>query len=270
MTNQPIVCSFPKLNVDMIKENWYEDYFNEDYWNLVYYSCSSIEITENELSFIKSILEESNASTVLDLFCGIGRHANRLSEEGYIVTGLDIDPNSIKIAESSSESHVDYIVSDARDFTTNNKYDCCLLMQTSFGYFSDLENQKLITKIYSLLNENGILIIDIPNRDNMLKNFRYRDWVTIEDTTYVISHQFDYINSRRNTSMKVIDKQGQREQTHSIRMYSISEMIAILENSNFVVQKLFGDFTLSNVRFNNDYKRLQLVAQKVGGVFDFK
>ncbi len=264
MTNQPIVCSIPKfnLNTNMIKENWYKEYFNEDYWNLVYYSCSSIEVTENELSFIKSILEESKSSSVLDLFCGIGRHANRLNEEGYIVTGVDIDPNTIKIAESSNESHVDYIISDARSFTTNKKYDCCLLMQTSFGYFSDLENQELLSKIFSLLNENGTLIIDIPNRDNMLKNFSYRDWVAIENKTYCISHQFDYINSRRNTTMKVIDEKGERENTHSIRMYSISEMIAMLENSGFVVKKLFGDFSISNVRFNNNFRRLQLVAQK--------
>jgi len=62
--------------------------------------------------------------------------------------------------------------------------------------------------------------------------------------------------------MKVIDEKGERENTHSIRMYSISEMIAMLENSGFVVKKLFGDFSISNVRFNNNFRRLQLVAQK--------
>lgn len=264
MVNQPITCTIPRNEIENnpFNEDWYNTYFNEDYWNFVNYSCSSIEVTDNELMFIKSILKESKSLSILDLFCGIGRHANRLSEEGYTVTGVDINQETIEMAKNSGVSNVNYIVDDARKFVSQNKYDCCLLMQTSFGYFSEFENRELISRINSLLNDNGILIIDVPNRDNMLKNFRYRDWITINDATYCLTHQFDYIAGRRNTIMKVIDDNGERENSHSIRMYTISEMIEILESNGFSVEKLYGDFTINNIRFNNNFRRLQLVAQK--------
>lgn len=263
MVNRPITCTIPKkiLDINNLNEEWYKEYFNMDYWKLVYYSCASIETTDNELIYMKAILEEAKVVSILDLFCGIGRHANRLSEEGYKVTGVDINPETIEIAKSE-KTNVNYIVQDVRHFEPVEKYDACLLMQTSFGYFSDSENKEIIGKIYNLLNQNGILIIDIPNRDNMLKNFGYRDWLTIGETTYCISHQFDYINSRRNTTMKVIDKSSERETSHSIRMYTIVEIINILESSGFSVKRIDGDFFEGNVRFNNDSRRIQLVAQK--------
>ncbi|MGE7875520.1 hypothetical protein BKK42_04330 [Bacillus cereus] len=264
-TKKLVSCSIPNPINIAEQEEWYKTYFGKDYWELVEYSCSTIEVTEGELSFLRPHLKKHNVNKVLDLCCGIGRHSNQLAQEGFDVTAIDINSDSLELAKSlqSSEKPVNYILGDVKNIKLEqNYYDAVLLMQTSFGYFSDEENNDLIYKIKNSLNTNGIIIIDIPNRDGMLKNFSRRDWAKVNNKTFCISHQFDYINSRRNTTMNVLNSTQENEYFHSIRMYTITEIKSILESNNFEILNFYGDFSKEFIRYDNNFRRLQIIAKK--------
>ena len=247
---------------------WYGEYFGLDYWDLVEFSCSTVEVTEGELQFLKKYLNEHKSEKILDLCSGIGRHSIPLAEEGYDVTSIEINKFAVDYARKNSnntKNNLTLIHDDVRKINYQEAFDLALLMQTSFGYFTDEENELFLKQINDSLKENGLLIIDIPNRDGMIKHFSFRDWTSVGEKYYCISHQFDYLKSRRNTSMKVIDCDNNetRDFEHSIRMYSLAEMKTILERQGFTLVHYFGDFHDEGIRYSHNHRRLQLVAQKV-------
>ena len=50
--------------------------------------------------FLKSVLEEAGARRVLDAACGSGGHALWLARQGYEVTGADVSPVMIALAQA--------------------------------------------------------------------------------------------------------------------------------------------------------------------------
>ena len=58
---------------------------------------------------------------VLDLCCGTGQLAAKLSEEGYIVTGLDGSAGMIEVARKNGPD-VEFLVQDARNIALNRKF----------------------------------------------------------------------------------------------------------------------------------------------------
>lgn len=258
-----ISCNSNQIKIEPEKE-WFLEYFGKDYWDLVNDSCSSVENTTRELSFIKEILKNHSVDSVLDLCCGIGRHAIPLARAGYLVCALDINEYCLNVAKSSLSEpmgNLKFVQQDIRNICLDQKFDSALLMQTSFGYFTEKENVETIIKIKKYLNTNGILVIDLPNRDEMLKNFVTRYWDRIGETTYLIGHEFDYFKSRRNTILTVIDKGDVREYRHSIRMYTTAEIVYLLRSTGFTNIEIYGDFKKINTRFSNEYNRIQVVAK---------
>ena len=74
---------------------WYRKYFTEDYWALTGLKYSS-ERTASELAYLQAVLEEkAPGRRVVDLGCGIGRHAIGLAQAGFEVTGLDVSECAI-------------------------------------------------------------------------------------------------------------------------------------------------------------------------------
>ncbi len=61
------------------------------------------ERTNREIDFMIRELELTPSMKILDLACGFGRHANRLAEKGYNVTGIDITPGFLEIAKKEAK-----------------------------------------------------------------------------------------------------------------------------------------------------------------------
>ena len=52
--------------------------------------------------FLKSVLEDAGARRVLDAACGSGGHALWLARQGYEVTGADVSPVMIALAQQKA------------------------------------------------------------------------------------------------------------------------------------------------------------------------
>jgi SAM-dependent methyltransferase len=114
------------------------------------------------LEFIKSHLSRYKNPRVLDLACGTGvLCAFPLAELGYDVTGVDIDPRSIKAAVAENPfPNLRFFCSDFNEFHPNTQYDVIIA-----GYVMEhLERpETLMVAIARLLKPNGTAIITIPN-----------------------------------------------------------------------------------------------------------
>ena len=70
--------------------------------------------TESEVAFIQRQLPQARFSILLDLCCGMGRHARLLIAHGYRVLGLDRDMDALLEAQRLSEGRMACIAQDMR------------------------------------------------------------------------------------------------------------------------------------------------------------
>ncbi len=74
--------------MQMPDKSWYKDWFNSDYYHLLYQHRDEDEATRFITKLIE-YLKPAAGSTMLDVACGKGRHSKALAEMGYDVTGMD-------------------------------------------------------------------------------------------------------------------------------------------------------------------------------------
>ena len=117
------------------------------------------EVSVHDPQKIRSILHSchlSKKSRVLDIACGTGVLAPFLLEwEPASVTGIDLSPKMIDIAQKKYGDRVTYICQDVLEYTSG-PFDVCIVY-SAFPHF--LEPERLLEKANSLLSSSGRLVI---------------------------------------------------------------------------------------------------------------
>jgi 2-polyprenyl-3-methyl-5-hydroxy-6-metoxy-1,4-benzoquinol methylase len=125
----------------------FSEVFNEDY---LYFYCPDLEkVSDAHAETVWRLLDLQPGMEVLDLACGHGRIANRLAQRGARVTGLDATPLFLEHARRDAEKRgieVDYVSGDMRSLPwPEHRFERVLSWFTSFGYFDDTDNQKVLS-----------------------------------------------------------------------------------------------------------------------------
>jgi len=79
------------------RPEWPVTFFDEDYLK-IYRPQLTEERTRQEADFIETALGLEPGAAVLDLACGLGRHAIVMAGRGYRVTGVDFNPRYLELA----------------------------------------------------------------------------------------------------------------------------------------------------------------------------
>lgn len=99
---------------------------------------------------------------ILDIGCGTGvKITLPLAEMGFNITGIDIDEESISLAnEINRFPNARFIAMDFLESTIKEKFDVIIISQV----IEHLEHpEAMLEKAGDLLGDNGIMIIGIPN-----------------------------------------------------------------------------------------------------------
>lgn len=152
----------------------FKEIFDADY--LYFYEpLFTEERLQREIQFLAQKTNLNEPKKILDLACGHGRHANRLSQMGHLVTGIDSSAVFLNLAKKKALElglKVHYLEKDMRLIDYDNAFDRVNILFTSFGYFEDVENEKFLKKIYKALQPGGIFCFDSYNRDTFLVYFK--------------------------------------------------------------------------------------------------
>ena len=154
--------------------NTLESVFAADDYLYFYKDSLKDEYTREEVNFLIRELNLDKPQKILDLACGHGRHANLLADFGHQVTGVDLSQDFLAIARKNAKSqgvNVHYLCADSRTYSDPAAYDCVIHLFSSFGYFSDEENEQVIRNIADSLKPDGLFCLDILNRDAFLKEY---------------------------------------------------------------------------------------------------
>jgi len=241
--------------------DWTRQYFDEVYLRY-FLEKQSEELTDKQVDFIVRFF--ANKSRLLDAGCGIGRHSIKLGERGFDVLGIDSSPLYVSIAgekiRERNLSNVKCEVLDLRDMHFENIFNGVLSMWSSFGYFDDKTNEKILQSFFTALVNRGKLIIDIENRDYILKYF-IRETFREKDGVFIMERRrFHPLTSIVTTHRYIVGKDTRRDYIRHIRIYSATEMINLFERVGFINIKVFGDYDFS--KFSEHSKRIIIVGEK--------
>lgn len=139
------------------------DYSND--WIDTFLATVDPAQTQCELEFLQRQLPLDRFPRVLDVCCGLGRHAGALASLGYDVTGIDRDPKLIAQAQLA-HPRARFLALDAMDIASlNESFDAIICMWQSFGFGTSTENDELLQQIAQSLRREGRFVLDIYNRE---------------------------------------------------------------------------------------------------------
>jgi len=201
---------------------------------------------------------------VLDLCCGPGRHSLELSRRGFTVTGVDRTAAYLDRAKKQAEAEgleVEFVQEDMRNFSRPEAFDGAINMYTSFGYFEDpADDKRVIENIHRSLQAGGKLIMDTMAKEILARKFQERTWQEVGGALWLEERKI--INDWTMTENRwILVKDGTVDEFNfSLRLYSASELSALLWECGFSEVKIFGD--LAGAPYDHEAKRLIAVAKK--------
>jgi SAM-dependent methyltransferase len=127
-----------------------------------YYEVIEGRDWRREVALIVSILRGHGSRVIVDLGCGTGYHARRLTKLGFDATGVDISRRNIQFAKKKARQdkvHPRWIVGSYYDYRPSKTVDAALCLNWSIPTRDD-DLRRFLANARSLLRIGGLLIFD--------------------------------------------------------------------------------------------------------------
>jgi SAM-dependent methyltransferase len=247
----------------MSSHEWPVAFFDDDYLR-IYRAMISPEMTASEVDFLEVALALPAGGEVLDVACGYGRHAIGLARRGYRVTGVDFNPHYLAAAgheAAAAGTTARWVMADMRALPFERDFDGVYSYFTSFGYFSDEENERVLAGVARALRPGGSFLLDVLNRDWILTHPQQRVWNPLEDGSLLMEETS--LDLRRslvlNRQIHVAPQSGaQITKEFTLRAYTCAELVSLCARHGLVVREVWGGADRSE--YTTGSRRLILLA----------
>jgi SAM-dependent methyltransferase len=217
--------------------------FDEDYLHF-YAGMLGDERTDAEVERIWTLLALEPGMEVLDLACGHGRIANRLAARGCRVTGLDATPLFLDRARRDAADRgvrVDYVEGDMRELPWTGRFDRVVNWFTSFGYFDDAGNRRVLAQVAQALRPSGRFAVEVQHRDWIVGALLPSVLVERDGDLLVDRNRFDPLTGRIVTE-RIIVRGGQvRRVPFFTRLFGFTELRDWLLQAGFATVDAYGE-----------------------------
>jgi len=214
-----------------------------------------VSIASNEVNFLLKYLgdEGFKPRRILDLNCGIGRHSIELGKRGINVLGTDISPYYIQIAKNRAKNQkvadrVHFKVADMRKIAkelAEEKFDGIVNLYTSFGFYDEETNADILRQCLSLVKPGGFFVLDIMNRDWIVRNFQPNGFTRHENLIILEERSFDPKTSRMKSAWTCLIKKDpknfklEKEVTIDHRLWSLHELIDTFQKNGWTFKAAY-------------------------------
>jgi SAM-dependent methyltransferase len=212
--------------------------------------------------------------SILDVPCGNGRLHDYFRVYGYSVYGVDISKELIEQAKKSHPGEgYEYSLGDMRDFSLNKKFDVYLSWFTSFGYFDDKDNIKVLRTARTHLKKNGIIIIELSNGTPTVEYLK-----THPKSVFIHERSGEYLSIERPyleyedgvayqvRNESIYKKHGKdllfvkMQRLNRLRLYSKEDLEKQLVKAGFKVMRTLAGYSFKD--FTEGDKRMVMVGIK--------
>jgi len=129
--------------------DWFERSFGRDY--LALYPHRDNAEARSDVAAIVDLIDPPRDGPLLDLCCGAGRHLLALHEAGFSdLTGIDLSQVLLDVARRQLDAvdgaGIRLVRSDMRQIPFADHFATILSLFTSFGYFSESEEDEAVLR----------------------------------------------------------------------------------------------------------------------------
>jgi SAM-dependent methyltransferase len=247
------------------RKEWWTEIFNDDYLSLLpEYTARDVR---REVDFIEKTLDVPKGSLLLDLACGQGTQAVGLAGRGYRIVGVDLSlPMLARAGELAQQEgqKINFIHGDMCDLGFDKTFEAVYCVGTSFGYFDDATNAKVLDGIYRALKPGGRLLLELTNRDHAITDQPNLTWFAGGGCICMEETDFNYINSRLYLTRQLIMNETNNQVKHefSVRLYSLHELGTMLHKAGFIVVKVAGHPATPGAFFGADSAQLIILSER--------
>lgn len=242
---------------------WCEEFFSGAALEL-WRNAIPRETTDQEIEFLREVLEAPEGGHLLDLPCGNGRLSLPLAQIGYKVTGVDFCAAFVDEAKQNAIAQkltIDYLKDDMRKIAFKSRFDGAFCMGNSFGYFDRAGTSEFFKAVSGSLKSGAKFVIDSAMiAECFLVNGGEREWVQVGDMIMLIENNYNCRFSCVETEYTFI-RGGEEEKRQAVHwIYTSGEICQMLEQADFVVNDLFSSTEFD--QFALGAERLLVVSQK--------
>jgi len=243
---------------------WYD---RDSFWNFMaplLFDGNRRACAEEEVELAVNLMDLRPGATVLDLCCGVGRHAVELACRGYLVTGVDRTEQYLTEARATAAEEgldIDFIHADMRVFHLPQTCDAVINMFTSFGFFEDPDDdRKALINMAKSLKPGGVMFMDTVGKEPLATDFVEKDWFEV-DGAYILRESSVLDDWSKTRSRYTRLSGGPPEYAeYTLRLFSGTELKTLLLECGFEDVELFG--SLAGTPYDHTAERLVVVARK--------
>ena len=244
--------------------DWYEQ---DSFWEAFsphLFNQTRLDATQEEVDHLIKLAEIQPGMAVLDLPCGIGRHSCELTRRGFQVTAVDCTQAYLCTARqlaAEGDLQIEFVQEDMRSFRRAEEFDVILNLFTSFGYFEDQNDDRLVLQnFYQSLKPGGVLVMEMMGKEILARIYKHDSWEEVDGALYLqqrhISDGWGWIENRW-----ILIKDGERREfTLGHRLYSAVELSTLIQQAGFSQTSVYG--SLEGIPYNQDARCLVVVARK--------
>lgn len=223
------------------------------------------------VDLIVQVLDLQPGDRLLDLACGSGEHARRLARRGLDVLGVDIAPSLIahcrEMAAGDGLETARFEQGDMRELGYESTFDALLLLSGSFGFFDDVTNREVLSRMARTLKVGGRVLIDVFDPAQMVVRPPRRTWSHYGGGYSLRTTWWEPESCTYTGEFMFIDADGvlnTAAQPERIRVYSLPEWRQLLTGTGLTLTHALADTKLPLVAYNRDhYGNLVIVARKL-------
>ena len=120
---------------------------------------------KKHVDWIHNFVLGGRPSRILDLGCGPGLYAARLSALGHICRGIDFGPASIEYAVEHAPENCSYTLGDIRTTDYGSGYDLVMLIFGEFNVFRPEDAKLILKKACAALRSGGKILLEVSTFD---------------------------------------------------------------------------------------------------------
>lgn len=239
---------------------WFASWFDSPDYHKLYAYRSDAEAAGFIDALIGRLQPEEHAS-ILDLGCGAGRHAIHLASKGFCVTGLDLAAASIRLARRSERPGLRFARHDMRVPFGRDAFDYVFNMFTSFGYFEDADEHRLVVRnIARALHAGGRLVLDYLNVPYAEVRLMRSETRTIDGATYRLTRWSDSTHFHKRIRIER-DGQPAGEHVERVAKFTYVDFDEMFARYGLAIEAVYGDYALRPYELQTS-PRLILIARR--------
>lgn len=223
-------------------EAWWIAAFRGEYVDV--YPHRDLNSARTEVAWL---VDHGVSGPTLDLCCGFGRHTLALVEHGIDAYGMDLSLDLLlRARELPGGERLDgrLVRGDAQRLPYRDAgFATVVNLFSSFGYFGDEGDRRMLDEIARVMQSEGLLVMDTMNpariRANLVPHSNSKRGVLVLDERRSLTDA----GKRVEKTVTITHPDGRaRSWRESVRMYEVDELASLMLERGLEVTHVDGSF----------------------------